>query len=48
MDCPGNGEFCNRITGRCECVDRFVEIDWRCLPGIPPGECGFLKIKIIL
>uniref|UniRef100_A0A915P5Z5 EB domain-containing protein n=1 Tax=Meloidogyne floridensis TaxID=298350 RepID=A0A915P5Z5_9BILA len=45
MDCPGNGEFCNRVTGKCECVDRFVEVDWRCLPGIPPGDFGCIDSR---
>uniref|UniRef100_A0A183CDD5 EB domain-containing protein n=2 Tax=Globodera pallida TaxID=36090 RepID=A0A183CDD5_GLOPA len=40
MDCRGNGEFCNKASGKCDCVPSFAAVDWRCLPGILPGDYG--------
>ena len=42
QDCTGNGEFCNvaLYNSRCECANPFVEVDWRCLPGI------FLRLQL--
>ncbi|KAL3075138.1 hypothetical protein niasHS_013361 [Heterodera schachtii] len=40
VDCRGNGEFCNTASGKCDCVPNFAAVDWRCLPGIAPGEYG--------
>lgn len=44
-DCPGNGEFCNRINGKCECMERFARLEWRCLPGIPAGDFGCIDSR---
>jgi hypothetical protein len=42
QNCTGNGEFCNVALNarRCECTPRFADVDWRCLPGVFPGEFG--------